>query len=69
LQRLARVLGLLQRDAEPPPSDVLRLMNERTAARAQRDFRRSDELRAQIRRLGWLVEDTPEGPRLTRKSG
>jgi len=69
LQRLARVLGLLQRDAEPPPPDVLRLMNERVAARAQRDFRRSDELRDDIQRLGWLVEDTPGGPRLTRKSG
>ena len=44
-------------------------MDERVAARAQRDFRRSDELRAEIQRLGWLVEDTPEGARLTRKSG
>ena len=69
LQRLARVLGLLQRDAQPAPPDVLRLMDERVAARAQRDFRRSDELRAEIQRLGWLVEDTPEGARLTRKSG
>jgi len=32
-------------------------------------WRRSDELRAEIQRLGWLVEDTPGGPRLTRKSG
>jgi len=69
LQRLARVLGLLQRDAQPAPPDVLRLMDQRVAARAQRDFRRSDELRAEIQRLGWLVEDTPEGARLTRKSG
>jgi cysteinyl-tRNA synthetase len=69
LQRLASILGLLQREFELPPPNVHRLSEERAAARAQRDFRRSDELRAEIQRLGWLVEDTPSGPRLTRKSG
>ncbi|HEV8584262.1 MAG TPA: cysteine--tRNA ligase [Methylomirabilota bacterium] len=71
LVRLARVLGLLDRDvaAGGPPAEVERLVAERVEARARRDFRRSDELRVEIQRLGWLVEDTPSGPRLTRKSG
>jgi len=71
LVRLARVLGLLQRRLEGggPPPEVERLVGERTEARTRHDFRRSDELRAEIQRLGWLVEDTPGGPRLTRKSG
>jgi cysteinyl-tRNA synthetase len=69
LVRLARVLGLLQRGgAGGAPAEVARLVDERAQARAQRDFRRSDELRAEIQRLGWLVEDTADGPRLTRKS-
>jgi cysteinyl-tRNA synthetase len=69
LVRLARVLGLLQRGgAGGAPAEVARLVDERAQARARRDFRRSDELRAEIQRLGWLVEDTPDGPRLTRKS-
>ena len=69
LVRLARVLGLLQRGgAGGAPAEVARLVDERAQARAQRDFRRSDELRAEIQRLGWLVEDAPDGPRLTRKS-
>jgi cysteinyl-tRNA synthetase len=67
LQRLARVLGLLQREPEPTPPDVLRLVVERTEARGRRDWRRSDELREEIHRLGWLVEDTGEGARLTRR--
>jgi cysteinyl-tRNA synthetase len=71
LVRLARVLGLLQRGvaAGGPPADVARLVAERTAARAARDWKRSDELRAEIQRLGWAVEDTPGGPRLTRSGG
>src|SRR5438094_257876 len=71
LVRLARVLGLLQRGVASggPPADVARLVAERTAARAARDWKRSDELRAEIQRLGWAVEDTPGGPRLTRSGG
>jgi cysteinyl-tRNA synthetase len=71
LVRLARVLGLLQRAAAGggPPAEVEGLVVERTQARARRDWKRSDELRAEIQRLGWAVEDTAGGPRLTRGGG
>jgi cysteinyl-tRNA synthetase len=71
LTRLAGALGLLQRAASAggPPPEVERLVAERTAARGRKDFRRSDELRAEIQRLGWAVEDTASGPRLTRSGG
>jgi cysteinyl-tRNA synthetase len=71
LRRLGAALGLFtgRSGGAGPSPEVERLVAERTDARAQRDFRRSDELRAEIQRLGWLVEDTPRGPRLTRKSG
>ncbi len=71
LRRLGGALGLFTRprDEAGPSADVERLVRERAEARARRDFRRSDELRAEIQRLGWLVEDTPGGPRLTRTGG
>jgi cysteinyl-tRNA synthetase len=71
LRRLGGALGLFTRarEAGGPPPEVERLVAERAEARKRRDFRRSDELRAEIQRLGWLVEDTPGGSRLTRKSG
>ena len=71
LVRLAGGLGLLQRAsaASGPPAEVERLVAERAAARGRRDFKRSDELRAEIQKLGWAVEDTAAGPRLTRSGG
>ena len=69
LRTLGGALGLFERrrKASGPPPDVEQLVAERVAARARRDFRRSDELRAEIGARGWAVEDTPAGPRLTRK--
>ena len=71
LRALGGALGLFEgrRQASGPPPDVEQLVAERVAARARRDFRRSDELRAEIAARGWAVEDTPAGPRLTRKDG
>ena len=71
LVRLAGAIGLLQRAAAAggPPPEVERLVAERTAARRRKDFKRSDELRAEIQKLGWAVEDTASGPRLTRSGG
>ena len=45
--------------------DVDRLLAERQAARERRDFTSADALRDQLRRAGWLVRDTPDGPELT----
>ncbi len=64
-----RMLGLFsgsQQATEPPP-DVGRLATERAEARKQRDWSRADRLRQDILKLGWIVEDTPAGPRLTPK--
>jgi len=69
LAQLARVLGLFGRGApvDGPGAAVERLVTARGEARARRDFKRADELRDEITRLGWLVEDTPAGSRLTPK--
>ena len=47
-----------------PSEEVLYLVAERQAARANKDWSRSDDLRKQIAELGWQVKDTPEGPQL-----
>ncbi len=71
LVTLMRTLGFLERGFElaGPPPEVARLVEARGEARAGRDWKRADQLRAELQRLGWLVEDTPSGPRVTRKDG
>src|SRR5437867_7479051 len=67
VKRLGGALGLFARGVTVagPPAEVDRLVSERSDARKRRDWRRSDELRDELQKLGWSVEDTPSGPRLT----
>jgi cysteinyl-tRNA synthetase len=64
-QRVNTVLGL-ERDAEQIPADVAALVEERLAARAAKDWKKSDELRDAIAALGWQVKDTKDGAKLTK---
>lgn len=67
---LARAVGLplrpgpLQHDPE-----VEALVEERDRARAAGDFAAADALRDELRTRGYVVEDTPAGPRLVRLRG
>ncbi len=61
-----RVLGLSLETVAPRkpralPEAVLTIVREREAARAARDWKRSDELRERIKALGYEVRDTPQG--------
>lgn len=65
---LCEVLGLLyNRPNNQVPQDVQKLAEERQAARAEKNWARADELRAEIARFGYVVEDTPQGPKINKK--
>ncbi len=49
------------------PEDVQKLLEERNTARANKDFARSDELRAEIEALGYNVKDTGTETQVTLK--
>ena len=66
MHRFDTVLGLLTAEQSPLARDVEVLMEERQRARQARDFARADALRVQIQERGYVVEDTPQGPRLKR---
>ena len=46
------------------PDEVQALLDQRAAARAGKDFAKSDELRKAIEALGWKVKDTAKGQEL-----
>ncbi|MCX6067303.1 MAG: cysteinyl-tRNA synthetase [Chloroflexi bacterium] len=48
---------------EAPPPEVLALAQARQDARTRKDWAASDDYRRQITALGWIVQDTPEGPK------
>lgn len=67
LDRLDEVVGVLGAgEAEEAPAEILALVNERQEARRSKDFARADAIRDQLAAGGWVIEDTPEGPRVKR---
>lgn len=49
------------------PADVIELAEQRQQARAEKNFKKSDQLREQIEQKGYLVKDQPENYTLTEK--
>jgi cysteinyl-tRNA synthetase len=49
------------------PAEVTQLARDREAARREKNWKRSDELRERIFALGWEVRDTKDGQKLTRR--
>lgn len=46
------------------PATIVALRDARQAARKAKDFKRSDEIRDELKAKGWVVEDSPKGPKL-----
>ncbi|MBP7770684.1 MAG: cysteine--tRNA ligase [Candidatus Pacebacteria bacterium] len=49
------------------PNDVQRLVSAREEARINKDYKKSDDLRAQIAKKGFDVKDAPDGQKVTKK--
>lgn len=62
-EQINKVLGI-QTAEEKAPAEILALAEERQAARKNKDFARSDQIRNELFSKGWAIEDTPKGPRV-----
>lgn len=78
LQEADRVLGLGLGESGPVarvtvisvadlPDEVQRLVSARQEARDNKDYKKSDDLRAQIAKKGFDVKDAPDGQKVTKK--
>ena len=64
---LTGVLGLVyNREKEDIPAEILALVEERAAAKKAKDYARADAIRAELTQKGYVVEDTPKGPKVSR---
>ena len=68
MDAICGVLGLLMKEEGAIPAEVQALVDERAQARKNKDWKRSDELRDQIRAMGYILEDTKAGQKV-RKGG
>jgi cysteinyl-tRNA synthetase len=59
-------LGFENVKADVIPDEVQKLITERESARQEKDFKKSDEIRAQINNLGYEVKDGAEGQRVSK---
>ncbi len=64
--RINTVLGFEAPAGDIPP-EVLALVEERKRARDAKDWKKSDELRQLIGNKGWIVKDTKDGQKATRR--
>lgn len=64
---LTDVMGLIaQPEVENIDSDIEKLINDRTEAKKNKDFKRADEIRDELLARGIILKDTREGVKWTR---
>ncbi|PYJ69996.1 MAG: cysteine--tRNA ligase, partial [Verrucomicrobia bacterium] len=63
--RINNVLDLESEAEVVIPAEVAQLAKDREAARREKNWKRSDELRDRISALGWKARDTKDGQKLT----
>jgi cysteinyl-tRNA synthetase len=64
--RIDEVLAVGEAGGSEAPPEIVALLDQRQAARKAKDFKQADALRAELKSKGWVIEDTPQGPRLKR---
>lgn len=70
LERFNSVLGVINFEAkdEEIPHDLVKALDDRLAARANKDWAKADELRDYIQNRGYIIEDSAAGSRLKIKT-
>lgn len=56
--------AILKKSAEKIPENISKLLEERKLARENKDWKKSDELRNEIEKLGYEVKDTANGQQI-----
>jgi cysteinyl-tRNA synthetase len=73
MKKFDSVLGLqlnVQRHEKSlkAPEEVMKLLREREQARKEKNWAEADRLRDEVKKLGFIIEDGPQGPSVLRAS-
>jgi len=63
-EKVDSVLGIGTKSEAEIPAEILALAEARTAAKKAKDFKCADAIRDELKAKGWVIEDTPKGPKL-----
>jgi cysteinyl-tRNA synthetase len=61
LVKMSKILGILYKENEILEDEIMELIEKRTQARKNKDYRLADKIRDQLKEMGIVLEDTPEG--------
>ena len=61
MQELNELFDFMNFEKEHVPKEVQELVNKREEARKKKDFKKADELREEIKKKGYILEDSKEG--------
>lgn len=61
LIELSQILGILSKEEEILEEEILELIEKRTQARKEKNYKLADEIRDKLRDMGIILEDTQEG--------
>jgi cysteinyl-tRNA synthetase len=65
-EKIDTVLGVGVASTSEIPAEIQALAEARVAAKKAKDFKRADAIRDELKAKGYIIEDTPKGPRLKR---
>lgn len=61
MMELSKVLGILEKKEEILEDEITELIEKRTEARKNKDYKLSDEIRDSLKEKGIVLEDTSDG--------
>jgi cysteinyl-tRNA synthetase len=64
LGTMTGVLGILTKSLDTTPEDVKALVDARQAAKKEKRFADADRIRGEVLAKGYVIEDTPTGPKV-----
>ncbi|MBC8500648.1 MAG: cysteine--tRNA ligase [Nanoarchaeota archaeon] len=62
LKKINSVLGFMTFEKEKVPPSIMKLVEEREQYRKEKNFAEADKVRAELKKKGYYVDDTAQGP-------